>query len=389
MNYTIQDLLKSKSRIWYDDNIGWVNFSDVVKQAKQTFAEHSQIVCVAQTPYQAFFEWVGALSNNIPFYQWMREGECQLEPNIQGFTSIAYTSGTTGYPQRVVRKFETFLEGANSMLKHAITPECDGAIYCPCPWATNNIMSVFWMPALISNRDLVLRKFNPYSWTNDIETLGIGWTLVIPVMQRVLNKVKDFQNIEQFKTLKRIGMGANLIDPGSFDIWRNKNIVPGVVFGSTEIPTAAAFGSEENWFDTCPDDMQWSVDSDNILHLKWNSLGEFWKSNDIVEVNSHGHWKIVGRATTQFKYKDVLVSPEQQEALARIVPGIDNLGLTVVNDKLIMFYEGETNLESKIQAAIAPYVTPVMIPKVQQVPKIPVNTLGKISRAELKNLQVA
>jgi acyl-coenzyme A synthetase/AMP-(fatty) acid ligase len=388
MSYTIQDLLKSKSRIWYDDTTGWVKFSDVVKQAKQAFAGHAQIVCVATTPYQAFFEWVGALSNDIPFYQWVREGECQLESGIQGFTSVAYTSGTTGYPQRVVRKFETFLEGANAVLKHAITADCTGAVYCHIPWATNNIMSIFWMPALISDQDLVLVKFNPFTWVHHMETLGVGWTLLLPAMQRVLNKVKDYQNIKQFKTLSRISMGANIIDPGSFDTWRGKNVVPGTMFGSTEVPGLSAFGAEENWLDTCPEHMEWSFDRNNILHLKWDSIGSFWKSNDIVTTNSQGHWKIVGRATTQFKYKDVLISPEQQESLARAVPGVENLGLAVVDDKLIMFYEGEKNLESKIQTAIAPYVTSMVIPKVQQVSKIPVNLLGKINRAELKNITV-
>jgi acyl-coenzyme A synthetase/AMP-(fatty) acid ligase len=331
---------------------------------------------------------VGALSNDIPFYQWARPGECQLEPDIHGFTSIAYTSGTTGYPKRVVTKFETFLEGANSMLEHAITSECHGAIYCPVPWSTNNIMSIFWMPALISDQDLVLAKFNPYSWVHDMETLGVGWTFILPSMQRVLNKLKDFQNIKQFKTLSRIGMGANIIDPGSFDIWRGKNVTPGTMFGSTEVPALAAFGAEENWFDICPKHIQRMIDDENILHLKWDSQCEFWKSNDIVSTNSQGHWKIVGRSTTQFKYKDVLISPEQQETLARVVPGVDNLGLAMIDEKLIMFYEGQKGLESKIQAAIAPYVTSLVVPKVQQVSKIPLNSLGKISRDQLKNLQI-
>jgi acyl-coenzyme A synthetase/AMP-(fatty) acid ligase len=130
------------------------------------------------------------------------------------------------------------------------------------------------------------------------------------------------------------------------------------------------------------------IDDDNILHLKWDSQCEFWKSNDIVSTNSQGHWKIVGRSTTQFKYKDVLISPEQQETLARVVPGVDNLGLAMIDEKLIMFYEGQKGLESKIQAAIAPYVTSLVVPKVQQVSKIPLNSLGKISRDQLKNLQI-
>jgi acyl-coenzyme A synthetase/AMP-(fatty) acid ligase len=387
MRTTVTEILNSKSRVWNDDAKTWINFSDIAQQAADTYSKSQQVVSVAQTPFQAFFDYIGALANNIPFYQWMRSGECLLEQDLTGFSHIAYTSGTTGYPQRIMHKFDTFVEGASSMVENIFGN--DGPIYCISPWQTNNIASIFWLPALMSDRDLVIKKFNPYEWADDIEQFEIGWTIVIPAMHRILKNMKSVQSAKKFSTLKRIGSGANIIDPGTFDFWREKDITPYTMFGSTEVPACVAFGPEENWLDHKPIGADWFVDGNNILHLKWSSLNEFWCSNDIVEQNDRGGFRIVGRATTQFKYKDILISPEQQESLARTVNGVENLGLTVVDNHLVMFYEGQPNLEKQIHDAIAPYVTSTMVPKVHQVSKIPVNLLGKISRAELKELKIA
>jgi acyl-coenzyme A synthetase/AMP-(fatty) acid ligase len=87
------------------------------------------------------------------------------------------------------------------------------------------------------------------------------------------------------------------------------------------------------------------------------------------------------------KYRNIRVCPEQYESLAKSVQGVVNAGLTVRNDNLVLFYEGESNLENQIIESVNKYVNEFAFLKiVKHIEKLPTNHLGKISRKEMDDL---
>lgn len=380
----ITDILNSKSRVLFDDDIGWVKFQDIVNQAKLMYKDHKIVISRAKTPYEFLIDLVGAISNDIPIYQWMREAECI--PQYSGnFKLISYTSGTTGYPQEVVQSPDVIYQ-AGHWYKDVIG-EFGGPFYSVLPQTTSSVTSICFLPSLIANNDIIIKPFNKFTWLDDIEKHSAYMTVIVAVMARLLKTSKNFDRLENFTSLKRIGMGANILPTGSFDLFKSKGVIPCNIYGSTEVLGCCFSGFEENWFDVKPKDVDWHV-KDNILQLKWKSQDEFWHSNDIVEVDNMNRWRIIGRSTTRFKYRDMLISPEQYESLAKSVTGVNEAVLSMVDDYLVLFYEGEDGLEKEIMDSIQPMVITSFEPdRIKKVEKIPLNHLGKISRSEVKNLK--
>lgn len=379
----IDKILSSKSNILYDDDIGWVPMSKLVDQARRTHAGKKVVISLSPSPFDGFMDWLGAITNNIPLHQWMRTGEYDPGEVKPGFMHTAYTSGTTGYPQRIENSLEMFYLPAEDT--NRIIWKDDGAMYATIPASTNNATSLNWLPALISDRNLILKKFNQYSWKQDVEKYNVSFFLGPMAFSRILINNKEVRNTRKWKTLKAVGAGANILDPGTLEWWAERGVVGWNVYGSTEMPGFAISGNTENWLNVFMPSTKVRVNDNNVLEFQRGN-SDWWVSNDIVQANEKKGWTIIGRTTTQFKFRDIRICPEQYEALAKSATGVSNAGLTLINNRLVLFYEGLDGIENKILEQIEPYVQLGTLPKVKQVAKIPINHLGKLERKELLNL---
>lgn len=377
-------ILNSKSKILYDDNVGWVSIQEILNQTSDKYKENPYIISTDVDPFLGFVDWLNAIRFNIPLHQWMRKGDYSPD-TLNGFNHVAYTSGTTGMPQKVVNNLSSFINAAIDF--NNIIWNVDGAMMGAIPSSTNNAASLCWLPALISNRNLVLKKFNPLSWKTDVEKNGVSIAPGPSIFIRMLRKNKDIQSTFNWSSLKILCAGANFVDIGTREWCNERDIDFFHIYGSTEVPAIALCGTEDRLLNIkCPN-TQVRVNEKNILEFKRKDQDEWWNSNDLVDSDTSNGYKLLGRVTTQIKYKDVSISPEQYESIALSIQDVKNAGLTEINNKLILFYEGMPGLEKKIELLIADWVNYFTVPRVIHVDTIPVNNLGKVERSKLKLLK--
>lgn len=377
------NISSSKSRIMFDPAIGWVNFSVILDQAKRLHKGKSVVISRAPSSYDFFVDFLGAWANNIPLYQWIRDAECTPK-ELTNFQIVSYTSGTTGYPKEVILPIEVFQQSADIVNQCMIDPNRDGAIFAILPPTSSSIISLCFLSALQQDRDLVFGKFNPYTWTETVKEFCIGHSPMVPAMFRALQQTKEFLLADDFANLQTVWMGANIIDPGSFEFWTQRGVKPLTVYGSTEVPAPCLIGEFENRLNIKPDPVQYKI-VDDVLHVKFDAQPDFWVSNDIVKQTDQG-LQIIGRTTTEFKHKDIKINPEQFESLAIAVPGVVVAGLTKKQNHLMLYYQGDAGLESTVEHRVNSFAPKGIDIRVKHVESIPLNHLGKINRKDLANV---
>lgn len=126
----------------------------------------------------------------------------------------------------------------------------------------------------------------------------------------------------------------------------------------------------------------------NPLH---NDYVEFvYKTGDLVKKNQYGELDYIGRKDFQIKHLGYRIEPSEIEVVLNTVDGVE-LSVCIydsINDKLILAYEGKSDLDSVLKTASEKLLPHYMRPsEFKRFDIFPKNANGKIDRKEIaKNI---
>lgn len=135
-----------------------------------------------------------------------------------------------------------------------------------------------------------------------------------------------------------------------------------------------------------------SLSDDNTLQIKAPSLCDsVLKTNDLAELDSNGHFRILGRLDNVINSGGIKVYPEQiEEKLEGVINRpfvITSLPDPKFGEIIVLMVEGKEPLPSEVARALKDILPHYMLPKhIVCVDHIPLTENGKIARAECRKI---
>lgn len=111
-----------------------------------------------------------------------------------------------------------------------------------------------------------------------------------------------------------------------------------------------------------------------------------YKTGDIVKYNEYGELIYLSRKDFQIKHMGYRIELGEIEANINAFDKIDLCACIYVNEKIILYYQGNTSIEDVHKYAnekLVSYMRPQIVKKLQ---RMPINANGKIDRTKLKEM---
>lgn len=111
-----------------------------------------------------------------------------------------------------------------------------------------------------------------------------------------------------------------------------------------------------------------------------------YKTGDIVKYNEYGELIYLSRKDFQIKHMGYRIELGEIEANINAFDKIDLCACIYVNEKIILYYQGNTSIEDVYKYAnekLVSYMRPQIVKKLQ---RMPINANGKIDRTKLKEM---
>lgn len=209
----------------------------------------------------------------------------------QGQKSSSYTecnftytsSGSTGNPTTSIHEHKVIKEISENQID-PMGLNKESVYFSIFPPTTIGLPTLTVLPAYISGAKLVLKKFDPNTYWDDIKHYKPTHHFFLPEIYRTMSK----KGLPDLSFMKWAGTGSNHPVPGMkqelYDAGLKKFAH---CYGATECGPSVSFGDKEEYLsDFCPD-FQWRIQQGEWV-IKWKSMSDWWVSGDMVEPMEDG-----------------------------------------------------------------------------------------------------
>jgi long-subunit acyl-CoA synthetase (AMP-forming) len=229
------------------------------------------------------------------------------------------------------------------------------------------------LPALISGCKLKVRAFNPYDYLEEIKEATHAF--ILPAVYRVLKKTTKWITFNF--TGMTISCGADIVPEGIKDDVLSKGAIKfHHLYGSTEVPPAISDSEDERWICQNLSPLIDCYAEEDELFIKWKGQDSYWQSGDIVD----DELRVVGRKKNILALNCSRIQPETIERYVLDNTSVNRCMLTVKNDKVWMFYDGNEE-DSIVKEKVQEWYKDSSV-NVKRVKKIKVNKMNKLIRTE-------
>ena len=312
-------------------------------------------------------------------------------------TLCVHTSGSTGKPKELWVEKQRMVNSAQATITFLGLKKNDTALLCmPLAYIAGKMVVV---RALIGglNLQLVTPCGHPLAQVDKIPEFA-----ALTPMQ-VYNTLGVTKECQRLKEVKHLIIGGGAVDR---DMAATLKLFPHAVwstYGMTETLSHIALRrlSGENaseWY-TPFENVKVSISPENtlVIHAP-NVCPELLTTNDIVDFNKQGQFRIIGRKDNTINTGGIKVQIEEIENTLRQIMNIPFLITSAPDPKfgehIVLLVErneqdsASNDLEQKIQRAINTLPTYWRPKSVVKVPKLPLTETGKPDRATAKRLAV-
>lgn len=262
-----------------------------------------------------------------------------IKNSIHTFT----TSGTTGHPKQVQHSQEFLDEVSQANIDLYGHTKKSKLLNYMAPMSIGTAVMMDNVQRMIGC-EVLHEKFNPFTFIDYIHEVRPTFMVMPPNMWRVLSKMSSWQKLDM-SSFDCVSVGGDFTANGMLhDIARRgaKKVLN--VYGSTEVPPPVLYSYGENHYSRykTPDGVSMKFSDRRTLMCKWDSQGEWWDSEDLVEGKTVWDFHLKGRERNMFKQDNVRVYPEEVEKTA-IHYGASIALCRQVNFNAVVFYTGDMN----------------------------------------------
>jgi len=286
---------------------------------------------------------------------------------------VYYTSGSTGKPKKIVHSYELMKMVAEENCRYNNYDKHDYIVNMPLPSASIGYPVLSVLPALISGCKLKVRAFNPYDYLEEIKEATHAF--ILPAVYRVLKKTTKWITFNF--TGMTISCGADIVPEGIKDDVLSKGAIKfHHLYGSTEVPPAISDSEDERLICQNLSPLIDCYAEEEELFIKWKGQDSYWQSGDIVD----DELRVVGRKKNILALNCSRIQPETIERYVLDNTSVNRCMLTVKNDKVWMFYDGNEE-DSIVKEKVQEWYKDSSV-NVKRVKKIKVNKMNKLIRTE-------
>ena len=287
---------------------------------------------------------------------------------------VYYTSGSTGTPKKIVHSYELMKMVAEENCRYNNYVKHDYIVNMSLPAASIGYPVLSVLPALISGCKLKVRAFNPYDYLDEIKEATHAF--ILPAVYRVLKKTTKWITFNF--TGMTISCGADIVPEGiKEDVLSKGAIKFHHLYGSTEVPPAISDSEDERQIGQNLSPLIDHYVKENELFIKWKTQDIYWQSGDIVD----DELRVVGRKKNILALNCSRIQPETIERYVLDNTSVNRCMLTVKNDKVWMFYDGNEE-DSIVKEKVQEWYKDSSV-NVKRVKKIKVNKMNKLIRTEI------
>ncbi len=286
---------------------------------------------------------------------------------------VYYTSGSTSKPKKIVHSYELMRMVAEENCRYNNYVKHDYIVNMSLPAASIGYPVLSVLPALISGCKLKVRAFNPYDYLEEIKEATHAF--ILPAVYRVLKKTTKWITFNF--TGMTISCGADIVPEGIKDDVLSKGAIKfHHLYGSTEVPPAISDSEDERWICQNLSPLIDCYAEEDELFIKWKGQDSYWQSGDIVD----DELRVVGRKKNILALNCSRIQPETIERYVLDNTSVNRCMLTVKNDKVWMFYDGNEE-DSIVKEKVQEWYKDSSV-NVKRVKKIKVNKMNKLIRTE-------
>tara|TARA_B100000519_G_C14245972_1_gene439831 strand:- start:180 stop:1139 length:960 start_codon:yes stop_codon:yes gene_type:complete len=284
---------------------------------------------------------------------------------------VYHTSGSTGTPKKIVHSYELIKQVAEENCRYNNYVKDDYIVNASLPAASIGYPVLSVLPAYISGCKLRVKAFSPYEYLDEIKDATHAF--ILPAVYRVLKKTKKW--IDFNFTGMTISSGADIVPEGiKKDVLSKGAIKFHHLYGSTEVPPAISDSEDEERIGEKLSPLIDYYIKDKELFIKWKLQESFWQSGDMVTEDL----KVTGRKKNILALNCSRLQPETIERYVLDNTSVNRCMLTIKNDKVWLYYDGNENASVVKEKVEEWYVdSPVTVTKVD---KIQVNKMNKLIR---------
>ena len=287
---------------------------------------------------------------------------------------VYYTSGSTGTPKKIVHSYELMKMVAEENCRYNNYVKHDYIVNMSLPAASIGYPVLSVLPALISGCKLKVRAFNPYDYLDEIKEATHAF--ILPAVYRVLKKTTKWITFNF--TGMTISCGADIVPEGiKEDVLSKGAIKFHHLYGSTEVPPAISDSEDERQIGQNLSPLIEHYVEEKELFIKWKGQDSYWQSGDIVD----DELRVVGRKKNILALNCSRIQPETIERYVLDNTSVNRCMLTVKNDKVWMFYDGNEE-DSIVKEKVQEWYKDSSV-NVKRVKKIKVNKMNKLIRTEI------
>ncbi|MGL5771970.1 MAG: AMP-binding protein [Bacteroidales bacterium] len=297
-----------------------------------------------------------------------------------------HTSGSTGTPKlRVVRKSQMTQSAKMTCEFLKLNKQTQALLCLPVSFIAGKMMIV---RGLVSGYCLHVISTDGYPFSR----IGFAVDFVAMVPLQVFNTLSDAVEKSRFESVSQVIIGGAAIDP---EIEKRLQGLHNSVFstyGMTETLSHIALrrvnGPDASLHYTPLPGVSLRTSSDQALIIDaFNVCDETLHTNDIVELDSAGNFRVIGRKDNVINSGGVKLQIEQIEAKIAhlfVAPfAVSAKPDSKLGEKVVLFSEEEVSAGqlSQLEALLSKYEYPKEIIHIEQIPR---TESGKIRRKELR-----
>jgi len=370
----------------------------------------------------------GEIESFPSFNSILEEGSLS-QPNLEhkedNLAALFYTSGSTGHPKGVSLEYR-HLDNPSKTIDHFLGVSGDDVFLCGgVPFSHIGGLDYILLMITFSSPLVLMSKFNPFKFLKSIECHKVTIFCIVPAMYVAILSLKEYDKFDLSCLRYAVVFGA----PSSpMLLKRFHRVCPQAVilngWGMTETSAPNAYSPSDDskissigYFDF---NLEAKIVDESDNKLKGSSQGELWvkgeaimreyykepgltkealtedgwfKTGDIVRVDTDGLYYIVGRKKDMIKVAgEIVFSAEVEEKINRyskvkevaVIGVADNLRGEVPKAFIVSKQEealSEQELKDFLKEHLAHFKIPHHFEFVKDLPK---NRTGKIDKSKLK-----
>jgi acyl-coenzyme A synthetase/AMP-(fatty) acid ligase len=286
---------------------------------------------------------------------------------------VYFTSGSTGKPKKIVHSYELMKMVAEENCRYNNYTNNDYIVNMSLPATSIGYPVLSVLPALMTNCNLKVIAFRPNDYLDEIQNATHAF--ILPAVYRVLKRTDKWKNFNF--TDMTVSCGADIVPVGFKEDVLSKGAKKfHHLYGSTEVPPAISDSEDEQQIGQNLSSLIDYYVNDNELFIKWKIQDSYWASGDIVD----DELKFIGRTKNILALNCSRIHPETIEKHVLDNTSVNRCMLTIKNDKVWMFYDGDEEaliVKEKVQEWYKDSSV-----NVRRVEKIKVNEMNKLVRTE-------